>query len=168
MTPATAAIPVGRSAAYEDWRPPVVGVALLMPIGADCLVVADLHGLLMLPVGDIRTGQSPQEAAERILTSRDGLPPLRRVVVDQVQMRRRKVITHVLAPTAMTCSVVEGLAYRDPRATLRVMPTVHFIGEVWPKIRLRVVVGLQALATGEPAFTEGGVVRAAVREEIGS
>ncbi|MFI5887916.1 hypothetical protein [Streptomyces sp. NPDC051554] len=165
MTPATAATPVRRSAAYENWRPPGVGVALLMPVGPDCLVVADLGGTLMLPIGDVRRGQSPEEATQRILASRHGLPPLRRVVVDQVQMRRRKVITHVLASPPMTCAAVDGLAYRDPRAEVRVMPTVQFIGEVWPKARLRILVALQALATGTTAWIEGGAVRAGISEE---
>lgn len=72
--PATSAIAAQRRAAYEDWRPPVVGIALLMPVGADCLAVADLRGMLMLPVGDVRVGQSPEEAAQRVLASREGLP----------------------------------------------------------------------------------------------
>ncbi|WP_043684358.1 hypothetical protein [Streptomyces xylophagus] len=167
MTPATAAIPARRSVAYEDWRPPVVGVALLIPVGVAGLAVADLHGLLMLPVGDIRTGQSPREAAERILTSGDVLPHLRRVLVDQVQMRRRKVITHVLAPTPTTCAAIDRLVYRDPRATLRVMPTVQFIGEVRPEARLRTLVALQALATGTTAWIDGGVVRAGLSAKQG-
>jgi hypothetical protein len=157
--PTTAAISTQRRAAYEDWRPPVVGVALLMPVGADCLAVADLCGMLMLPVGDVRVGQSPEEAAQRVLASREGLPLLRRVVVDRVQTRRRKVITHVLASALMTCAAVDGLTYRDPRAVVRVMPTVQFIGEVWPEARLRILVALQALSTGTTACIESGVVR---------
>lgn len=165
MTHTTAEMPVRHSAAYENWKPPLVGVALLMPVGPDRLVVADLHGLLMLPIGDVRTGQSPEAAAQRVLASRHGLPPLRQVVMDQVQMRRRKVITHVLASPPMTCTAIDGLAYRDPRAEVRVMPTVQFIGEVWPKARLRILVAMQALATGTTAWIEGGAVRAGISGE---
>lgn len=156
--PATSAIAAQRRAAYEDWRPPVVGIALLMPVGADCLAVADLRGMLMLPVGDVRVGQSPEEAAQRVLASREGLPLLRRVVVDRVQTRRRKVITHVLASAPMTCAAADNMAYRDPRADVRVIPTVQFIGEVRPEPRLRILVALQALATGTTACIEDGVV----------
>lgn len=159
MTPTTAAIPTQRRAPYADWRPPIVGVALLIPVGTDCLAVADLRGMLMLPVGDVRVGQSPEEAAQRVLASREGLPILRRVVVDRVQTRRRKVITHVLASALMTSAAVDGLAYRDPRANVRVMPTYQFIGEVRPEARLRILVALQALATGTTACIEGGAVR---------
>lgn len=156
--PVTSSIPAQRRAAYENWRPPVVGIALLIPVGADCLVVADLCGMLMLPVGDVRVGQSPEEAAQRVLAPRESLPLLRRVVVHRVQTRRRKVITHVLASEPMTCAAVDDMTYRDPRADVRVMPTVQFIGEVRPEAGLRILVGLQALATGTTACIEGGVV----------
>ncbi|GGR34926.1 hypothetical protein GCM10010251_58950 [Streptomyces aurantiogriseus] len=164
--PATAAIPAQRSLTYEDWRPPIVGVALLVPVGADSLAVADLRGMLMLPVGDVRIGHPLEEAAQQVLASREGLPLLRRVAVDRVQTRRRKVITHVLASAPMTRAAVDGLAYRDPRADVRVMSTLQFIDEVWPKARLRILVGLQALATGETVCIENGVVRAGIPVEL--
>jgi hypothetical protein len=163
--PGTAALPVRHSAAYEDWRPPIVGVALLMPVGADCLAVADLRGMLMLPVGDVHRGQTLEEAAQRVLASHEGFPFLRRVVVDRVQTRRRKVITHVLASAPMTYAAVDGLTCRDPRADLRVIPTLQFIDEVWYKARLRILVGLQALATGTTACIEDGAVRTEISEE---
>ncbi|MGW1157769.1 hypothetical protein ACWD48_05985 [Streptomyces sp. NPDC002519] len=53
MMPAATVMPlVMRRAAYENWRTPVVGVALLVPVGPDCLAVADLLGTRMLP-GDV-------------------------------------------------------------------------------------------------------------------
>ncbi|MFE7276881.1 hypothetical protein [Streptomyces sp. NPDC057623] len=160
MPAATVAIPARRHTAYENWRPPIVGVALLVPVGADCLAVADLRGLLMLPVGEVRVGQPPQEAAQNVLNSPEGLPLLRRVAVDQVQTRRRKVITYVLAAAPMTRAAVETLVYRDPRADVRVIPTMHFIDQVRPEARLRTLVSLQALATGETASIEDGKVHA--------
>jgi hypothetical protein len=152
-------VPVRRRAAYEDWRPPVIGVALLIPVGRDGLAVADLHGTVMLPVGGVRAEQSPEDAAQRVLRlGLEGLPPLRHVVVDRVQTRRRKVTTHVLATPPMTRSAVENLVYRDPRAVIRVMPTLQFLDEAWPKGRPRVLLGLQALATGNTAHIEDGTV----------
>ncbi|MFD4258519.1 hypothetical protein ACFWR9_13015 [Streptomyces sp. NPDC058534] len=85
---------------------------------------------------------------------------LRRVAVDWVQMRRRKVITHVLAAAPISCEAVMSVSYRDPRATVRVMPALQVIDQVWPPARTRILVGLQALATGETAFIEAGQVQA--------
>ncbi|MGW7715558.1 hypothetical protein ACWGKK_14745 [Streptomyces chartreusis] len=156
-----------RRAAYENWRPPVIGVSLLLPVGADCLAVADLRGALMLPVGGVFDEQTPEEAAHHVLAGPPGeLRLLRRVAVDWVQARRRKVITHVLAAAPMTHSAVEALAYRDPRATVRVMPTLQFVDQMWPPARTRVLVGLQALATGETTCLEGGVVRPSLPPEV--
>ncbi|WP_329359255.1 hypothetical protein [Streptomyces sp. NBC_01483] len=78
--------------------------------------------------------------------------------MDWVQARRRKVITHVLATAPMTREAVGHLIYRDPRATVRVLPTMRVIDDLPTLGRLRVLVGLQALATGETAYIEGGVV----------
>ncbi|MCZ0998007.1 hypothetical protein O1M63_07280 [Streptomyces mirabilis] len=58
----------------------------------------------------------------------------------------------------MTREAVGHLIYRDPRATVRVLPTVRVIDDLPTQGRLRVLVGLQALATGETAYIEGGVV----------
>jgi hypothetical protein len=150
----------GRRAAYENWRPPVIGVSLLVPVRADCLAVADLLGALMLPVGGVYDKQTPEEAAHHVLAGPPGeLRLLRRVALDWVQARRRKVITHILATAPMTRRAVEALAYRDPRATVRVMPTRQFVDQMWPPARTRVLIGLQAPATGETAFLEGGIVR---------
>lgn len=65
MPTATTLAPVPRPhAPYENWRPPVIGVFLLVPVGADCITVADLSGMLMLPVGGVYDGQTPKEAAQ--------------------------------------------------------------------------------------------------------
>jgi hypothetical protein len=139
----------------------VVGVALLVPVGSDCLVVADLQGMLTLPCGPVHDGQTLQEAAHRILCGPAGdLQLLRHVAVDWVQTRRRKVITHLLAVLSATPDTVERLIYRDPRATVRVMPTLRLLDQVQPTTRTRIVVGLHALATGETFSIEGGEVQA--------
>ncbi|MFI5474561.1 hypothetical protein ACIA6D_30525 [Streptomyces cacaoi] len=52
----------------------------------------------------------------------------------------------------MTPDAVDELVYRDQRATVRVMPTLQLIDQAWPASRLRILIGLQALATGtQPA-----------------
>ncbi|WP_163015588.1 hypothetical protein [Streptomyces sp. Tu 4128] len=149
-------------APYDNWRPPIVGVSLLVPIGADCIAVADLRGMLMLPTGGLHEGQTLHEAARRVLTDPSGeLQLLRRVTVDRVQTRRRKVITHVMAAAPLTHEAVPGLVYRDPRATIRVIPTMQFLDQTCPEGKRRLLISLQALATGEAAAMDGGVVRAA-------
>ncbi|MCZ0998008.1 hypothetical protein O1M63_07285 [Streptomyces mirabilis] len=55
-------------APYENWRPPVIGVSLLVPVGADRLAVADLRGMLMLPGGGVHERQRPEDAAHRVLS----------------------------------------------------------------------------------------------------
>lgn len=169
MTAATApAIPAGRRRArYENWRPPLIGVSLLVPVGADALVVADLRGSTLIPVGSVDEGQTPKQAAQHVLRGAlRGLPLLRRVAVDGVQMRRRKVITHVLATAPMTPDAVASLTYRDPRADVRIRSTLQVIDQVTPKARLRILVGLQALATGETAYIEGGIVVSGVSPRL--
>ncbi|MFG2964906.1 MULTISPECIES: hypothetical protein [unclassified Streptomyces] len=152
--------------AYANWRPPIIGVTLVIPVGADCLTVVDLHGLLMLPVGNMRDGQTAEEAAQRVLRSHDGLPQLRRIAIDQTQMRRRKVTTHILAYAPTTRAAVESLTFRDPRADVRVIPTLHFIEQAGPKSRLRVRIGLQALAAAGTAFIDAGTGRTGILEEF--
>ncbi|MER6684592.1 hypothetical protein [Streptomyces olivaceoviridis] len=159
MPTATAATSAQRlDAPYENWRPPVIGVSLLVPVGADCITVVDLRGMLMLPVGGVYDGQTPEEAGYQVLAGpAGGLRLLRRVAVDRVQTRRRKVITHVMAAAPMTREAVTGLVYRDPRAAVRVMPTLKVLDQ-WPTGRARLLIGLQALATGDTACIEDGVV----------
>ncbi|MFG3132854.1 hypothetical protein ACGFZU_34800 [Streptomyces tendae] len=152
-----------RRAPYENWRPPVIGVSLLVPVGADAITVVDLRGVLVLPVGGVYDGQTPKEAGYRTLADPSGeLQLLRRVTVDWVQTRRRKVITHVMAAAPLSRDAVTRLVYRDPRATVRVMPTLQFLDQTWPSGRRRLLVSLQALATGETACIEDGTVRTAV------
>ncbi|MFE7543830.1 hypothetical protein [Streptomyces platensis] len=83
---------------------------------------------------------------------------LRRVALAWQQTRRRKVITHVLATAPLTRAAVGYLAYRDPRANVRVLPTMRVLKDLNEVGRLRALVALQALATGETAYIEGGVV----------
>jgi hypothetical protein len=152
--------PERRAAPYENWRPPVVAVSLLIPVGADALVVADLRGSILVPTGMVQHGQTPQQAAQDVLRGApEGLPLLRRVALAWVQTRRRKVITHVLATVPMPRMDVGCLIYRDPRADVRVLPTMHAVGDLPKQARLRILVGLQALATGKTAYIEGGEVR---------
>ncbi|MFD9187202.1 hypothetical protein ACFWCA_03145 [Streptomyces phaeochromogenes] len=156
-----------RVAPYENWRPPVIGVCLLVPVGADCIAVADLRGMLMLPVGGVYDGQTPEAAARGVLSGPpSGLRVLRRVAVDWVQTRRRKVITHVLASAPMTREAVGQLIYRDPRADLRILPTVHVLNDQSAPGRLRILVALQALAIGEIAFIEEGMVRPSAPSDL--
>jgi hypothetical protein len=138
----------------------MVGVALLVPVGPDCLAVADLQGTLMLPVGGVIDGQTLDDAAHGVLSDpAGGLQLLRRVAVDWVQTRRRKVITHIMAAAPTAPDTVEELVYRDPRATVRVLPTLQLLDQVWPPVRTRILVGLQALALGETACIEAGIVQ---------
>lgn len=141
-----------RHGLYENWKPPVVGVCLLLPVGADCLSVADLRGMLTLPVGTVDNGQTLEQAAHAVVTG----PPtpllnLRHVAVHEIQTRRRKVITHVLAATTMAHDTVATLRYRDPRAVLGIMPTPQFLDQASPPLCARTLTALQALATGTTA-----------------
>ncbi|MEU2585319.1 hypothetical protein ABZ612_20625 [Streptomyces avermitilis] len=152
-------VPASTPTRYENWRPPVIGVALLIPVGADALVVADLRGLITLPTGAVHGGQTPEQAAQDVLRSAtDGLPLLRRVILASTQTRRRKVITHHLATEPMTRQMVGELIYRDPRADVRVLPTLRVLDSVTAAGQQRILVALQALATGATAYIEGNVV----------
>jgi hypothetical protein len=154
-------------ARYENWRPPVVGVSLLIPVGADSLAVADLLGLLALPTGSVEDGQTAQQAAQQALGGApDSLPGLRYVALDFTQMRRRQVITHVLATAPMTREQATSLGFRDARATICVRPTRQVIDRATPRARLRVLVGLQALATGVTGYIEGDSVTAGPPPDI--
>ena len=160
--PATAAIPdQRRRAAYENWRPPVTGVQLLIPVGPDCLLIAETLGSIVLPIDTVHDGESEWQAAQHVLLgAENGIQVLRRVVVDQKQMRRRKVITHVLATASMSRGDVAPLTYRDPRGELRVLPTARVIDRLPTLARPRVLLALQALTTGETAYLQDDVVKA--------
>ncbi|WP_439943747.1 aldo/keto reductase [Streptomyces sp. BBFR115] len=58
------------------------------------------------------------------------------------------------------------VAYRDPRSELRVSPTMRVLGELTPTGQLRVLTSLQALAIGETAHIEEGVVRATAPPDL--
>jgi hypothetical protein len=158
LTPA-AAHPRAR-APYENWRPPVVGVSVLVPVGARHLVMTDLRGLLALPTGSVETGRSIEEAAQAVLTGlTEGLPVRRRVVEDQVQMRRRKVITHMVATNPLTYEEATALTYRDPRADVRVLPTVQAVAALAERGRTRALLGLQALAIEAMVYLPDGEIQ---------
>ncbi|MFF4031530.1 hypothetical protein ACFYZ2_17555 [Streptomyces sviceus] len=168
--PATALIPAQRRrAAYENWRPPVIGVQLLVPVGADCLLVAETLGSIVLPVDAVHDGETPWEAAQHVLRgASNGIPVLRHVVLDQKQMRRRKVITHVLATASVSRGDVAPLTYRDPRGELRVLSTDRVIDRLPTMAKLRVLVALQALAVNTTAYLEDGVVQDPPPAELAS
>ncbi|MGX1915365.1 hypothetical protein ACWIID_42115 [Streptomyces phaeochromogenes] len=130
-------------------------------------MVADLFGTIIVPTGSVHDGQKPAEAAQDVLRGApDGLPLLRRVALSCVQMRRRKIITHVLATEPMTREDAGRLSYRDPRADVRVLPTMHVVDSLTAGGRQRVLAALQALATGETAYIEGGVVRRSISADL--
>ncbi|MEV7205272.1 MULTISPECIES: hypothetical protein [unclassified Streptomyces] len=135
---------------YENWRPPIIGVSVLAPVGATGLILPCIFGdIPLLPTGAVEEGQSPEEAAQAVLTGLPGgLPIRRRVAVDQVQMRRRKVITHLVATESLTVQEANALAYRDARAQIRVFSTTQAIHALPERSRRRVLLGLQALAIG--------------------
>ncbi|MGW3447387.1 hypothetical protein [Streptomyces sp. NPDC001076] len=115
--------------------------------------------MIMLPTGAVHDGQTQEQAAQDILRGTlDGLPGLRRVAMASTQTRRRKVITHLLATEPMTRETVGELIYRDPRADVRVLPTLRVLDSVTAAGQLRILVALQALATGTTAYIEGSVV----------
>ncbi|MEV7198071.1 hypothetical protein AB0N81_40715 [Streptomyces sp. NPDC093510] len=148
-------LPARKTAPYEDWRPPIIGVSVLVPVGADALVVVDLLGGIMIPTGSVHDDQTPQQAAQDVLRGAPkGLPLRRRVALAWVQARRRKVITHVLATEPMTREDIGQLLYIDPRADVRVLPTMRVIDELPTPGRLRVLVGLQARHHRSPAHAE--------------
>ncbi|WP_164386703.1 hypothetical protein [Streptomyces sp. OM5714] len=141
-----------RQALYENWKPPVVAVCLLLPVEADCLAVADLNGMLTLPVGTVDDRQALEQAARAVVSGAPApLQNLRRVAFHKVQTRRRKVVTHVLAAATMTHDTVTSLRYRDPRAILEIMPTRHFLDRASPPTRTRTLTALQTLTTGTTA-----------------
>ncbi|MET7474681.1 hypothetical protein ABZT17_10035 [Streptomyces sp. NPDC005648] len=145
----------------------MIGVSLLVPVGPDSLVVADLRELILIPTGPVYDGQQPREAAHSVLRgAKEGLPLLRRVALTCTRMRRRKVITHVWATEPMTREAVGHLEYRDPRANVRVLPTMRVLDDLPPQGRLRFLVALQALATSGTAYIEDGVVQPSIPLEL--
>ncbi|WP_432104086.1 hypothetical protein [Streptomyces sp. bgisy091] len=158
MTPALAPTAAPRRRApYENWRPPIVGVSVLVPVGAHELALVRVPGgALVLPTGAFEQEQSSEEAAQAVFT---GLPVRRRVAVEQVQMRRRTVITHLVVTDSLTRGVAEVLAYRDPRAEVHILPTVQAVAALPQRARSRALLGLQALAIGAMVYIRDGEVQ---------
>ncbi|QOV40169.1 hypothetical protein IM697_18260 [Streptomyces ferrugineus] len=131
--------------------------------------MAETLGSIVLPVDAVHVGESPWQAAQHVLGgAMSGIPVLRRVVLDQKQMRRRKVITHVLATASMSRGDVTPLTYRDPRGELRVLPTDVVISRLPTMARPRVLFALQALAIDETVYLEDGVVQNSYPAELAS
>lgn len=139
-------------APYENWRPPLLGVCLVVPVEGGGLLMAELHGALMLPVGPMTEEQTPEQVANVVLQgTAHGLPGLRCVVVDEAQMRRRKVTVCVLITDPLTRAEARHLTYRDPRAYLRIIPTEEAIAALPEQGRPRAELALQAPAVGPVA-----------------
>ncbi|MYX77625.1 hypothetical protein [Streptomyces sp. SID3915] len=143
---------------YENWRSPIIVVSVLAPVGATGLVLPCMPGgAMVIPTGTVEAGQSPEEAAQTVLTGLpNGLPIRRRVAVSQVQMRRRKVITHLIVTASLAVQEANSLVYRDVRAEVRVLPTDHAVAALPEKARARVLLGLQALAIGAMVYVRDG------------
>lgn len=148
-----------KIAPYENWRPPLVGVSLLVPVETSHLLLAELRSDLLVPCGPAHNGQAPEQAAQNVLLgAQSGLPVLRRVAVDRAQMRRRQILTYVVATKPLTHADAACLTYRDGRADLLVLPTVQATLAVPTLARARVLAGLKALAEEEAAYLEAGIV----------
>ncbi|MYV90309.1 hypothetical protein [Streptomyces sp. SID1034] len=148
-------------APYENWRPPIIGVSVLAPVGATGLILACTPGgTPVLPTGAVENGHSPEEAAQAVLTGLPGGLPIRRqVAVSQVQMRRRKVITHLIVTAPLAAQDADLLIYRDVRAEVRVLSTDHAVAALPQKARTRVLLGLQALAIGAMVYVRDGEIQ---------
>ncbi|MFE7660400.1 hypothetical protein [Streptomyces celluloflavus] len=146
---------------YENWRPPITGVGVLAPVGATSLVLPCLPGgALVLPTGTVQEGQSPEEAAQAVLTGLPhGLPVRRRVAVDQVQMRRRKITTHIVVTAPLTVREARALTYRDPRAGVQVLLTAQALAALPERAQMRALLGLQALAIGAMIYMRDGEIQ---------
>ncbi|MEU1149341.1 hypothetical protein ACFYO9_29260 [Streptomyces sp. NPDC005863] len=149
-----------RRAPYENWRPPIIGVSVLAPVGNSDLVLPRFQdGTFALPTGAVEKGQSPEDAGRAVLTGlADELPVQRRVVVDEVQMRRRQVITYVVITEPLTSREACALVYRDPRADLLVLPKRHALSSLARKGKLRAFLGLQAAEIGAMLHLRDGQI----------
>ncbi|GAA1296214.1 hypothetical protein GCM10009579_74070 [Streptomyces javensis] len=145
-------------ARYENWRPPIAAVTLLVPVGTD-LLLTELCGDLLLPSGPVRDGQTPEQAAQQVLLrSPSSLPVHRQVAVDWSQTRRRQVFTHIVATYPLTHADAAFLTYRDGRAALRALPVSHAVAALPELARARVLAGLMALAAHEVVYLKAGVI----------
>lgn len=160
----TTAIPTARQrhmrkiAPYENWRPPLVAVSLLVPVETSHLLLAELRSDLLVPCGPAHNGQAPERAAQNILLGApSGIPVLRPVAVDWVQMRRRQIFTYVVATNPLTRADAACLTYLDGRADLLMLPTAQATAALPALARARVLAGLKALADHEMAHLEAGI-----------
>ncbi|MDN3061262.1 hypothetical protein PH213_43615 [Streptomyces sp. SRF1] len=129
-----------------------------MPVETSHLLVAELRGDLLVPCGPAHNGQAPEQAAQSVLLGApSGIPILRRVAVDRVQMRRRQIFTYVVAAQPLTYADAVCLTYRDGRADLLVLPTMQATSALPALARARVLAGLKALADEEMAYLEAGI-----------
>ncbi|GAA1669020.1 hypothetical protein GCM10009680_05800 [Streptomyces yatensis] len=130
-----------------------------MPIGTTHLLVAELRGDLLVPSGPVHNGQAPEQAAQNVFQGApNGIPVLRRIAADWVQMRRRQVFSYVVATNPLTRADAACLTYLDGRADLLVLPTAQAAAALPTLARARVLAALKALADQEMAYLEAGVL----------
>ncbi|GHG05575.1 hypothetical protein ACFFSH_39540 [Streptomyces filamentosus] len=160
VLPESPPAPVRQRVPYENWRPPVVGVGVLVPVGADRLVLVRTCGLLSIPTGAVEDAQDVEDAARAVLTGLpSGLPIQRQAAVQYVQTRRRQVITHTVVTRPLLAEEAARLVYRDRRAEVCVLPTTAAAAALTERGRARVLLSLQALAIGATAFVHDNQVR---------
>ncbi|MGW7090082.1 hypothetical protein ACWGH2_42235 [Streptomyces sp. NPDC054871] len=135
-------------------------MSVLALVGNSDLVLARFHdGTLVLPTGDVEDGQSPEAAGRAVLTGlAASLPVERQVAVDETQMRRRKVITHVVITEPLSAREACALVYRDPRADVHVLPRTRALSVLTHKAQLRAFLGLQAAAIGAMLYLRDGQI----------
>ncbi|MFC9500879.1 hypothetical protein [Streptomyces sp. NPDC056982] len=148
-----------KHSGYENWRPAIIGVTVLALVGVDSLVLPCLMGGLVLPTGAVEDGQSPQDAAQSVLTGiPGGLPIQRRVAVDEVHTRRRKVISHLVVTAPLAVEEAQCLVYRDARADMGVLRTIEAVSLLTEPARARALLGLQALAINAMVYNRNGAI----------
>ncbi|MFB7512858.1 hypothetical protein [Streptomyces sp. NPDC056144] len=153
MPLAHAPAPIRPQDPYENWRPPIVGVGVLAPVGTDHLVLVRTCGIWSIPTGAVESAQDVEDAARSVLTGlSEGLPIHRHVAVQNVQMRRRQVITHTVVTRPLLPEEVTHLVYRDPRAEIRTLSTAAAAAALTDQGRARLGLGLLALAIGATAY----------------
>ncbi|MGW3563046.1 hypothetical protein ACWDSL_03930 [Streptomyces sp. NPDC000941] len=131
-----------------------------MPVEGDQLLVTDMTGRgdILLPAGPVYDKQTPEQAAQAVLRGASSGLVHRQVAVDCVQMRRRKVITHIVATKYLARTDVAHLTYRDGRAIIRALPIAPVTANLSKRAQAWVFAGLQALADDEMVSLEAGVV----------
>ncbi|MEU7228911.1 hypothetical protein [Streptomyces chrestomyceticus] len=160
MTPLAAAPDPAprRRPPYKNWRPPIISVHVLVPVGATGLALPGFpDDAVVLPTGPVEGGQTPEEAAQAVFAGLpDGLPIGRRVAVDQVQMTRRKIISHIVVTAPLTMQEAGALTYRDPRTDVQVLPTGQAMAALPERARTRALLGFQAIAIGSIVYVQDG------------